>query len=233
MLVCQPWVAEEDLAECDCGAGDVHPDVLTQMRIAASETLFLMTGRRYTGVCEDVDVRPCRVRTGFGWDRPWWSPSLPWLAGSVFACSCSTADVCGCGAADFIEISYPNPVINSVKVDGVTLAGTDYNLVGNRLYRLDGKGWPCCQDLGKADTEVGTWVINLDHGYEVPPSLRFAARTLTVELVKACAGKTCRITPVELDGVIGAGRTGLADVDLAIMAFNPHRHRWTPRAYAV
>lgn len=232
--VCTPWLTEADLADCDCGAGEIHQTLLADMLLAASDTLYLITGRRFSGQCVDKIARPCRVRSGLGWDRPWWSPTLPWLSSTLFGCSCSSTDECGCAGVDSILLGREYvTAVTEVKVDGAIVASSAYRLVNDRLYRSDGNSWPCCQDLSKPDSAVGTWSVKYTAGLDPPPALKLAARTLAIELVRACAGRACRITPVELDGIVAGGRTGLADVDLAIISINPSRHRWPPRAYAV
>lgn len=175
---------------------------------------------------------------------------------------CGCAGACGCSRLNEVELgAYPIVEVSRVTVDGVDLRGPDdespqYRVdEWRKLVRLpdaDGTnpGWPFCQDLELPGDAVGAWEVEFRWGRMPPRHCVLAAATLACELARACEpedGGECRLprrvqsivrsgvqmTFTDLASLIANDRTGIAEVDLAIKAENPHGHRhqssvWTP-----
>ena len=113
--------------------------------------------------------------------------------------------------------------------------------------------WPKCQELSKPLGQPGTFGVTYLRGVPVPEAGRWAAGMLACELVKACLpelgecrlpdnvtsvvreGVTLELAPFIIggaDGQIQFGRTGIPEVDLWLIAVNPHKIRTRSRAYS-
>jgi hypothetical protein len=137
--------------------------------------------------------------------------------------------------------------ILSVTVDGEELDTSAYRLRRpNRLYRVDGSKWPCCQDLALEPTEEGTWEVRYIFGVRVPTIVLLGTRRLACEYLKGFVGdESCRL-PLNARAITArgisvdlvkffeeSGTTGIFEVDAAIRAVNPEglQHRataWSP-----
>lgn len=228
---CEPWASAEDLFRCtNIAEEDRDWPMAISSAEAASELLFWRTGRRYAGFCE-ATVRPCRRSTSWGYVSGWldtWQTSWGW-------CSCQAPESrsCGCPSLDQITLGgEPLQAIIAVRVDGELLDPSLYRIDDDRwLSRLDGNGWPCCQDL-TADpaSEIDTFEVEYLYGQEPPEAGKRAAQRLGAELYAACSGGACRL-PKRLEtltrnGVqmgfldpfefFERGQTGVYEVDLFI-----------------
>lgn len=204
--------------------------------LIASYILWALSGRQFPGVFVDT-IRPCRSEQvsdiyRFRHERGWWSASRPW--GS---CGCGTHDSCGCGGLS--QLTMPGKAvlgIFEVKLDGEVLDPSEYRVDDNkRLVRLGNERWPCCQDLGLADTEPDTFSVSYAFGRVPPEAGLQAARELACELYKGALTGDCalpkRVTSVSRQGMsmvvldpfnfFDKGRTGLYMVDLFLAAVNP------------
>lgn len=204
------WVTS---AELTCAATATEPQKAEAAQVA-SELLYLLSGRQFD--TRATVVRPNRL---------------------VQECGCSPGVGCGCCSGELV-LAAPVVAVTSVKVDGAVLDPSAYLLVDDRrLVRLNGQAWPCCQDLTRPTTQVGTFEVSYSWG---KPSAdwsvaKVAARELGCELAKAAAGVACnlpkRATSVSRQGVsfslpdlmefLGDGRTGIYLVDLFLKAVNP------------
>jgi len=152
----------------------------------------------------------------------------------VNSCGCNSAADCSCSA--LCEAILPGPVgsIESVRVDGVTLAATAYRVDnGDRLVRTDGACWPVCQDFSSSSPDSGFWVTYY-RGAQPNALTEYAAGVLATEFFKACSGSKCRlpsgVTSVTRQGVsytivagsFPGGFTGIHEVDAVIRIYNPH-----------
>ena len=199
---CGPWTSSQAAWDC-CGQpttvvdGDTCPvDFSAQVQMA-SEILYELSGRQWAGACEQT-VRPCRIGStcgiqvlsrgyvigpwswaGFGWNTPSWNG---WGWGD--------ANYCGCQPLSRIKLSgYPVREILEVKIDGVVVDPTTYELVNWRwLVRLGDEHWPHCQALDLPDTEDGTFSVEYRFGQDPPVSGQHAAAALACEMYKACGG---------------------------------------------
>jgi hypothetical protein len=228
----------------------------TGMAVAfASEVLWSLTGQRFGFTT--VKLRPCReyrLDTPFpdGW-LPWPGAQSPLLGSStgyfgfVFGASCGS---CASGCSCISEIKLPAPVhaITEVRVDGAPLVTGAYRLDGGRqLVRVDGSSWPMNNNLGLADTVVGTWSVTAQYGESVPTGAAIAVGELACEFIKGLGGQDCRlpraVTQLARQGVtislpdmstqFEKGMTGLFFADMFIKTWNPKGLRSRARAYSV
>lgn len=213
---CTPWATFADLC-APCNGYELDPVLLEDALQAASDVLWNLTGRRWSGECSEV-VRPCRRE-------------------------CGGRDGCGCGGlSEFRLPGYPVTSIDQVKVDGALVDPAEYRLDNRRvlvgLRRADGtlRVWPSCQRLDLDDTEERTWSVAYTFGDDPPRGGVRSASILGCEVAKACDpaafGKAeCRlpkrVTTITRQGVSLAildpltvfseqGLTGLPEVDLWI-----------------
>jgi hypothetical protein len=212
---CQPWVSSQDIWEC-CGSPmttigegsdeEECPVDMTKFAIAASNTLYELSGRQFSGACEKT-VRPCGTSwCGFQtlsrgyivnpyWWNPYWDGMSWWLNGS---------NSCACRPLDSVKLSgYPVREIIEVLIDGSVVDPLTYRLdrgPPSRLYRVPDPldpdvhlRWPGCQAMGLPDTEEGTFSVTYRYGQDAPLEGQMAAQQLGCELYKACAGQACAL----------------------------------------
>lgn len=234
---CEPWTDAEHAAECCASIVDSDLTLLEVAVKEASQMLYELSGRRFSGLCERT-VRPCsRTCTCFqvlsrghivGWDGRQWETSR---------------GGCGCRPVSTITLTgYPVREILEVTIDDVAVDAADYRLDRRRdLVRLNGDRWPHCQNMG-VDSGSGTFFVTYLYGLEPPIAGVAAANQLACELAKVCtpgAEEDCDLPPgtarVTRQGItidietLGAfltsGNTGLAQVDgfLGVYGQKPRR----------
>lgn len=219
----------------------------------AGQTMRLLTAFRVGGC--PITVRPCRAGCS---ERTWqtypvvgFSGSTPWfpvnLGGQWLNIGCGCASSCSCSATYEVALHGPASSVTQVKVDGVVLDPSAYRLdPGGRLVRVDGEGWPLCQNLDAADTEDGTWSVTYTAAAAVDGIGALAAGALAGQYVRACTGSDCdlpqTVTQIVRNGVTmtmapGAfpnGKTGIRSVDAYLERWNPTGARgrisrvWSP-----
>ena len=245
-MLCEDWCTVADVVGSDdsgspcgpCAPADGQPP-LDEAQVAdaialASEILYAFTSEQFGGACEQT-IRPCaRRRCWSGRRRVWDQPT-----GSVYngaSCSCSSDAPCGCSRLHRIELpGWPVVAVLEVLVDGVALDPSAYRVDEDRwLVRLDGDGWPTCQDLELPATEPDTFAVRFTAGEAVPPGGVTAAARYACEIVRSWCGQECelpgRVTAITRQGVtysfesasalIAEGRTGIGVVDAWIRAVN-------------
>lgn len=249
---CTPW---DPIIICDLtGSAAVSGYALD----AASETLYALSGMRF-GLCT-VTVRPCR-RDCYGtnwpgggawyefgtWPRPLFFDGV-WL--NIICGGCES----DCSCAALSEVKLPRDVhdVVEVKVDGVLLDETAYDLqytaAGPLLVRTDGGRWPTCNDFRLDDDQVGTWSITARYGEELPRLGQIAVGELTCEYVKAMLDDPdCGLPPnvqsvvrqgitIELldpNTVFENGLVGLRFSDRFIRTYNPNGLQERTKVYDV
>lgn len=193
----------------------------------AQNILDSWTGGVY-GLCFER-VRPCRVEGS--------RDLAPVMVGGTLrdirgACPCKTT--CACETFSYVELPYPTHEVVSVRVDGVTLPNSAWQLEEHRyLVRTDGGAFPATQDMNAPATEPGTFEIYLSYGIPVPLGGRVAAGALALEFMRAlCGDSECklpqRVQTITRQGVTMAlqdsyddlerGRTGIWLVDSWVAA---------------
>lgn len=207
------------------------------VRKLAAEFLWTQTGGQF-GLIELL-IRPCRKNCAESSTPPAfdhragspWSPAL--VGGQWFNFTCGRCgDLCSCGGetrALNLPGQLPVHSIQRVVIDGVELSPAAYRVDNHRLLvRMDGHGWPVCQDMSKPDGALGTWSITYSVGTTVPLGGSVAAGLLAVEMAKAlCNDGSCqlpeRVQTITRQGVTVAvvdkfegldkGRTGIWMID--------------------
>lgn len=243
MAPCDGWVPNTGICS---GWSGYSAEVQQYAERFATYVLWSATGRQF-GLCP-VTVRPCErpnpllYRTYPTGD---WGPEpygLSGVGGGVVLAY--LGNDCVGGGCQPPEIALPGPVqsITEILVDGVALGSSAYRLDGTRLVRQDGLGWPA-QNLALAAGQPGTWSVRYVRGLPVPAVLNDAAGAYACEVAKSRSGGTCqlpsRISSLSRQGVdvqfmtsedyLEKGRTGYAEVDQMIAAFNPDGIRRQPR----
>jgi hypothetical protein len=254
---CSAWTTVDAVAEC-CSA-DVGSDtsVYEDAISAATEILWLNSGRVYNGLCQDT-VRPCstqgqcgfqvlsrgHVIDGGGWAGSYWRGSS-----------------CGCRPLDEVLLpGYPVREIVEVLIDGATVDSGTYRVDDyQRLVRVresagdDVLFWPSCQQLDLPATETGTFAVTYIHGQDPPYTAQLAAQELACEVYKSCTTDDCALpkgtTRIVRQGIVieklafsawglqdGIWRTGLENVDAFLNSFNPQGLRrrpviWSPASH--
>lgn len=234
---CTPWITDDDVADC-CSVETSDPIIFATVAEQASDILFQLSGRQFSGVCSKT-VRP-------GCDSCFCGYQIlsrghivgPWDYGYPLSGYCDSCLV-NCSPSLIKLSGYPVQTISQVKIDGVILAPANYRVHNNRFaMRLDDTRWPVVQNLTQADTVDGTWSIAYTYG-TAPPSLGVsAAAQLACELYRECQGETCALpkgtTRITRQGITidrlafttwaykdRTWRTGLPLVDTFLAAYNP------------
>lgn len=240
-----------------CDVSAASPALTGYAVSMASRVVWALSGRRF-GTCS-VTIRPCRRDCYDAWPWGWseWGGSSTldrwvfsdyryWMPLGCGGGGCSN----GCSCKEVSEALLPGPVssIVQVKLDGSPMATGSYRVDNNRLLvRTDGQRWPFCQDLNKADTQVGTWSVTVAVGEDVPQGGALAVGELACEIIKAGQGQDCRLPPgvvslarqgvtiqyPDVGQLLKEGRTGLYLVDTFIAAENPSGLRQRARVYSV
>jgi hypothetical protein len=211
----------------------------------ASEVLWVKSGRQFDSCT--VTVRPCRDECWGGGTFPWsgqwseWGVGWPWpynWNGQWFNMGCGGCEgSCSCTVLHTVTLPSGVSSIEEIRIDGEVLPSSAYVVYDNRLLvRTDGSEWPRCNDLSKADTEIGTWTITFTSGTTVPALGRLAVGELAYELALACVGdKACKLpsavqsvvrqgvsmTFFDPNVVFADGKLGLRNCDLFLSTFNP------------
>lgn len=228
---CTAWVTGADVG---CGLTGSDVSRLDEYALEASQLLFELSGRQFSGACSQT-VRPCRAGCGcWGWGGldvisggilspgaypEAWGYGLGFMWGG-FGWINDFGNPCGCGVLWEIQLAgFPVVSVDEVKIDGATIDPAEYRLDERRwLVRLrpddttDSPGWPACQILDLPDTEPGTWSVTYTNGIAPPQPGIAAAKQLACELYKADNGQACSI-PTRTTRIQRAGVT----VDMLVL----------------
>lgn len=237
---CVAWINGDDVAACCPGSASVAPDLLEVAAVEASIVLYQVSGRIFSGLCEQT-VRPCA--DGCSCWSEWESAE-------------SCGERCGCSPLSRVRLSgYPVREIVEVKIDGDVLLSGHYRLDGYRwLTRMAEPGppvkslrWPGCQNLALEDTEPGTFSVRYSFGVDPPEIGRLAAGELACQIFRACNGMDCKLptgaTKVTRQGVTidravltnwfdPTKATGLVNTDMFLRAFWPTRSGRRPAVWS-
>lgn len=262
---CAPWISGDELvglpsvvkAVANNKSWQPSPDELAvlcaQSAMAASEILFALSGRQFTGLCGPVMVRP--VNRPVDQDQRMTGPWGPWSGtwggfSGIGPGIPMTVSHYGPSHPPEIELGvYPVRQITLVKIDGVTIPSAEYELRDHRtLVRIrptastgstERYGWPTSQVPDLPDTEPGTFSVSYTYGQPPPEAGRIAAVKLGEFLLLPQLGDTSqypkRVTNVTRQGVsaqvasvqdaLKDGSLGIWEVDAFLLAVNPGRLR--------
>jgi hypothetical protein len=272
---CSPWLDSatvEGLAKVkEVGAKRIAESKITQEQLealcaeaatAASDVLYELSGKTFTGNCGPVTVRPVSRPTDV--DTRAWGATLStvgWVASQGFASAYGSFNpgvVAHYGSLEPPTIILPYPVtkIEQVKIDGIEIPETEYELRDFRsLVRIRPTGstvpkarygWPTSQIMDLPDTEPGTFSVTYLFGN--PPSAAGILAAKKLAEVYALGemmgdGYPKRITSMTRQGVsamitdvmdlVMKGGAGIYEVELFLNAYNPHRLQrqsmvWSP-----
>lgn len=209
---CEPWCTWEEVSACNDGADAASSGQREYAIDLASEILFNVTGRRYTGVCQTTR-------------------SL------CYACFTCRPFVCTCEPANAVDLGRL-PVWGAwdVVVGGVTLDPTAYTIIDRRwLTRLDGDVWPSGGDV----TDPDAFRLTLASGHLVPLGGRRAAALFASEIALGCLDDDACQLPQRVNTIVREGttyvvldslkmiedaRTGIPMTDLWVAADAKGRH---------
>lgn len=243
---CSPWAESGDVGP-PCNTYDFDESILDDALQVASDVLYNLTGRRWAGECVDT-LRPC----GYGTGRtlaPRLSSALPIHPGGTSTgyvtaqwCGCSDSRACGCRRPSEVKLpGYPVRSIQQVRIDGQILDAARYRVDDHRwlvYLPADGeqrRGWPCCQRVDLADTELDTWSITYTYGMSPPLGGQQSAAALACQLAMSrdpSLAAQCRlpkrVTSITRQGISLAvldpltlfadGLTGLTEVDMWVQS---------------
>lgn len=250
MGVCEPWATLADLTgPCevpDEGEPAIAEAELTAALQVASDIMYVLSGRQFSGACTDV-LHPCPdTRHAYPTEPSSWSNTsvtgqpgayatgygARWLA----TCHHRRSQRCGCTRLHALDLGVaPIRSVTKVVVAGVELAAADYRVDDEReLIRLDGEPWPSCVDHNDEDA----FRVELTHGLAPPQAGVWAAAALACQLALSRdpdqAGECKlpkRVTSVTRQGLsmvvldpmdfLDDGKTGVYEVDLFLKAYNP------------
>jgi hypothetical protein len=222
---CKPWIGAADvpitpIPEDANGA----PIDLTPYAWAASEMLYELSGRQFTGACLRT-VRPCQGSCGCwggqvlsrghivqGWD------------GSGWGCECGSSYCRSCGSLSQVLLpGYPVWQIEEVLIDGAVVAPSSYRIDRRRwLTGTNGTQWPACQSLDLASSEVGTFEVTYFSGQDPPVLGTLAAMELSKQIYQGFTGGACELP----GGVVRITRQGLTIDKLAALSWAFGKGGW-------
>lgn len=220
------WINGEDLANCAGFDPTAEPQLADAAAIEASMTLWMLSGRQFSGRVGPVTVRPPADQACGHWNGDFTYGGYTWVwldAMGSWAWSADNGDVLtGCGYLSRVKLSgYPVREIVEVKIDGDVLP-TTYTPSGAPTYRLDkwrfltrlddpdqpslNKQWPGCQNLALEDDQPGTFSVTYTYGVDPPVAGINAARQLACQILLALDGQDCQL-PTGVTKIVGSGVT--------------------------
>lgn len=231
---CQSWITPADIRACCPGLpdGTTFDAFLEQIAIAASQTLYMLSGQQFSGVCEET-VRPCTpggcaswLNLGVGIIPGWGSGGETWGGGVSggglpftgpgwydYGSDYGTNAICGCQPLSQILLGYPVDQILEVTIDGVVVDPATYRVDEWRyLVRTADvatspptpRWWPNCQNMQVNAGDPGSFVVTYTHGVAPPYAGGLAASQLACQMAQQCAGRDCML-PVGTTKVIRQG----------------------------
>lgn len=227
---------------------------------AASEVLYRLSARIYTGECGPKTIRPVS-RPADADSRGWGLSPLGWfssygLTGGYGAGSVGVAVHYGQLEPPTILLPYPVLAITQVKIDGTVIPAGEYELRDYReLVRIRPTassqptaryGWPTSQIQDLPDTEPGTFSVSFTFGAPPPLMGQLAARKLAEYLVLPSLGDSTRyprrVTSITRQGVsatvadvldiLKTESLGIYEVDAFVYSVNPKKLRRPPAVWS-
>jgi hypothetical protein len=244
------------LTDPDSPAGEDNPPLYSEAVKAravslAGQSMRLLTGFRIGGC--PITVRPCRAgcseatwRTypvpGFGGSTPW---QPVYASGSWLNIGCGHLGGCSCKSTREVRLHGQASAVTEVLIDGVVLDEAAYELrPGGFLARIDGQGWPLCQNLDAPVTEEGTWAVTYTPGLPVDGLGAWAAGILAGQYLAACTSGHCDLpdsvtqvvrqgtTITKVPGAFPDNKTGIRAIDSYLEAVNPNGLQAPPMVWS-
>lgn len=228
--------------------------------MAASEVLYEMSGRQFSGQCGPETIRPLSRPTDMDTRDAWYGGlgyNTSWGYANQYD---SVPGICShYGSINPPEIdlgAYPVTSIVQVLIDGVTIPADEYELRDFRtLVRMrptassvptERWGWPTGQIQDLPPSQPGTFSVTYLYGQPAPALGQRAARKLAEFLVlpdlgddKHYPSRTTQVTrqnvTMKVASVIDllvAGSVGIYEVDLFLKAVNPGRNQRQARVFS-
>lgn len=218
-----PYITPTELIERCAAAADFaeDDDQLLEAIEDASTVLYYLTGKQFAGSCQATVRPPC---------------------GSGCSCGCSRYEV-NLGL-------WPVTDLVSVRHEGVLYTGTNltntfhvnewrYIARNDGEYIRPGNQWAIGGSSYDSATDGFVFEVTFNYGIKIPNLMKRAARALACEWVSQIGGqdgpcklpqRTSSITRagITMDiasavDMLQSGRTGIYEVDLAIVTFNPSK----------
>jgi len=263
---CSPWTTADQVAQLPWVAAQAAKTIaagtLTQQQVdvicaeaatAASEILYELAGRTFTGECGPATVRPVARPTDIDTRAGGVSP-LGWFSAFGSASSYGfgmTGIAAHYGTVDppTIKLPYPVSAVTLVKIDGVVIPAVEYELRDfQSLVRIRPTqsyiptqrwGWPTSQIMDLPDSQPGTFSVTFTFGIEPPAAGSLAARKLAEYLALPQLGDSShyprRTTQVSRQGVtaqttdvqdiLKSKSLGIYEVDAFLLSVNPNRNQ--------
>ena len=222
-VLCSAWTTTDDVLTCCTAEIGSDTTFLEASIAAASEALYLASGKQFVGICERT-VRPCQTDAcGCGTQILSRGHLVGWDGG------CWGGYDCGCQPTSRVKLAGYATEIVEVKIDGIVIDESEYELVRNKwLVHRGGGRWPSCQIDDLPDTEEGTFSVTYEYGKAPPVLGQLAAAALACEIVKSCTtGVECALP----DGVVRITRQGIT-VERSLF-IQDERGRWATGIGAV
>jgi hypothetical protein len=254
------WIAGTDVQSMP-GCSGYETAVLNEAAAVASEVIYRLSGKQWTGPTGPVTVRPLCRPSDMG-ERGWGNANMGMGIISWGMCNGMTA---GANVASHFGHSQPREVdlgvfpvieVTQVLIDGVTIPSDEYELQDyRRLVRMlptenatptEMYGWPTAQRLDLPDTEVGTFSVTYMYGYSPPPGGVLAAKVYGQYIAKSISGdpnvlpiRTTSTTrqgvstaTVDVEDIVARGLTGIKIVDDWIGSVNPGKQKFKAQVYS-
>lgn len=229
---CTDWCSSQDVIAC---YSDTQPTTCLSSAVAmASEVLYEMSGRQFSGWCQSV-IRPCQNFGCWGGGGPLGQQFLDHghVVWSGSGWRGQDDEPCSCGSwVQKITLPGIAQAVVEVMIGGIIIPASSYRLdPNNDLIRTDGNAWPICQNMMAAGDAPGSFQVTYQHGYAPNEVARQAAAQLAHEFWLACSGQTCAlpsgVVEIVRQGIkvtraaslFKDGATGLAMVDSFLAAF--------------
>ena len=240
---CSPWIdgsevasllsVQQAVASINQKAAQANPplpgltdeqvaDICAEGASAASEVLYLLSGRQFTGNCGPVTIRPVARpenadNRGYGWAGGAGGWGYGWGASSIG--NLGQPPVVTLYAEDlppYIELyDYPVTRIVEVKINGVVIPPDEYELREFKwlIRKLPTQssiatemwGWPTSQIQYLPDDQQNTFSVTYEFGQDPGVMGRMAARALAENIIKPLLGDANaypeRITTLTRQGV--------------------------------
>ena len=272
-ISCAPWIKGDDVSSSasmqqaiahaksestKATSGFVLSDdqitaICAESAIAATEVLYRLSGKQFTGNCGPVTDRPVARPINAdsrGWISRNWSYGGYGSTSSMFMGMPPVVSQYGpTYPPEIIFYDYPINEILLVKIDGQVIPPDEYELREHRrLVRMrvsatstptDRWGWPTSQIQDLPDTEEGTFSVTYTFGADPGQGGRMAAIALAEYFALPRLGDTTRyptrVSSISRQGVsaqvvspidmVSKGMTGVTEADLWLMTVNPTKAR--------